>query len=70
MGKMKELSAEIEQMGMSSKKYMEYAVIFTQPQLELINKAKAAVETEFGMTLSYSQLIAGLAFRYLDSKDK
>ena len=53
------------------KKYMdmEYAVIFTQPQLELIDKAKAAVEAEFGMTLSYSQLIAGLAFRYLDNKE-
>ena len=55
---------------LANKKYMEYAVVFTQPQLELIDKAKAAVEAEFGMTLSYSQLIAGLAFRYLDSKDK
>ena len=55
---------------LANKKYMEYAVVFTPLQLELINKAKAAVEAEFGMTLSYSQLIAGLAFRYLDSKDK
>ena len=47
------------------KKYMEYAVIFTQPQLELINKAKAAVEAEFGVTLSFSQVLTVLAVRYI-----
>lgn len=46
-------------------KYMEYAVVFTQPQLELIDKAKAAVEAEFGMTLSYSQVLTVLAVRYI-----
>jgi hypothetical protein len=47
------------------KKYVAKTVVFTQLQLDVLVKAKASMEKNFGVTLSFSQVLTMLAVQYI-----
>jgi hypothetical protein len=47
------------------KKYVAKTVVFTQLQLDVLVKAKASMEKNFGVTLSFSQVLTILAVQYI-----